>query len=211
MTESRSQQYSEETIKQVASESVRQGEDIRRRIHDLTLEALKSRRFDREGIREVVRAVSEGMSVGAAGTGTEMRQALAEAFRGMDQALTKSVDAGREAIRQLVATGRGISDNELKQALTGLKKVEEDFVATVSQVADSANERVRPELRELLRRATHAGTETGRQTARLAAEFTLAGVELAGEFSARFAQIASGVLAGMADALHKTEEQKKTP
>jgi hypothetical protein len=137
---------------------------------------------------------------------------MGQAFRGLDEALTKSVQAGEEALRQLVATGRGITDNEVKQALAGLKKIEEDFVATVSQVADSANERARPELRELVRRATHAGTETGRQTAHLMAEFTFSGIELAGQFSVRFAQLASGVLAGMADALEKSAaDRKKNP
>jgi hypothetical protein len=203
---------STDSIRQAASESMKAGEDVGRRVRDLTLEALKNRRFDREGIREVVRAVAEGMAAAAPASGGSMRQAMGQAFRGMDEALTKSVQAGEEALRQLVATGRGISDNEVKQALAGLKKIEEDFVATVSQVADSANERARPELRELVRRATHAGTETGRQTAHLMAQFTFSGLELAGQFSVRFAQMASGVLAGMADALEKSAaDRKKNP
>lgn len=196
-----------ETIRQAAADSMRQGEDIRRRVHDVTLEALKNRRFDREGIREVVRAVSEGVTRGADAGSSGLRERLAEAFRGMDEALTKSVAAGQQALRQMAATGRGFSDHELKQGVAGLKKIEHDFVETVNQVASSANERLRPELKEALRQTLHAGTETGRQSARLMAEFTLTGIELAGEFSARFAQVASGVLAGMADAL----SQKKDP
>lgn len=198
-------------IRQAVSDSMSKGEDIRRRVHDLTLEALKSRHFDRDAMREAVRAVTEGMARGAEGSHLGVRHALAEGFRGMDQALSKSVQAGHEAIRQMVATGRGISDHELKQALAGLRTMEEDFVATVDQVAHSANERVRPELRDLLRQSAHAGTETGRQTARLMAEFTLTSIELAGEFSARFAHLASGVLAGMADALDKSDRGRKTP
>ena len=200
-----------ENISQAASDSVRQGEDIRQRVHDVTLEALKSRRFDREAIREVVRAVTEGMTRGAEGSRLGVRQALAEGFRGMDQAITKSVQAGQEALRQMAAAGRGISDNELKQALAGLRKVEEDFVATVDQVANSANERVRPELRQVLSQAAHAGTETGRHTAKLMAEFTFTGIELAGEFGVRFAQLAGGVLAGMADALDASQRGRKKP
>lgn len=198
-----------ENISQAASDSVSKGEDIRQRVHDVTLEALKTRRFGREAIRDVVRAVTEGMTRGAEGNRLGVRHALAEGFRGMDQALTKSVQAGEEAIRQLVATGRGISDNEVKQALAGLRKVEEDFVATVEQVAHSANERMRPELRKLVSDATHLGTETGRRTAKLMAEFTLTGIEIAGEFGARFAHLASGVLGGMADALEKSDSSKK--
>jgi len=195
-----------ETIRQAAADSMRRGEDIRRRVHDVTLEALKNRRFDREGIREAVRAVSEGVTRGADAGESGLRERLGEAFRGMDEALTRSVEAGQQALRQMVATGRGFSDHELKQGVAGLKKIEHDFVETVNEVASSANERLRPELKEALRQTLHAGTETGRQTARLMAEFTLTGIELAGEFSARFAQVASGVLAGMADAL----QQRKT-
>jgi hypothetical protein len=188
------------------------GGDVARQMRDITLEALKNRRFDREGIREVVRAVTEGMAAAAPASGGSMRKLMGQAFRGMDEALTKSVEAGESALRQMVATGRSISDNEVKQALAGLKKIEEDFVATVSQVASSASERTRPELRALVERAAHAGTETGRRTAHLMKEFTFSGMELAGQFSVRFAQLASGVLAGMADALEKSaaERQRKT-
>ena len=197
-----------ENLSQAAAESARQGEELHRRIHDLTLEALKNRRFDREAIRDVVRAVTEGITRGAEGGRLGVRRTLAEGFRGMDQALTASVDAGREALRQMAAAGRGLVDNEAKQALAGLRKIEEDFVATVEQVARSSSERVRPELVEVLRQAAHAGTETGRHTARLATEFTLSGLELAGEFGARFAQLAGGMLAGMADALDKRDPGK---
>jgi uncharacterized protein DUF6781 len=175
----------------------------------VTLEALRNRRFDREGIREVVRAVSEGMAAAAPASGGTVRQVMGQAFRGMDEALTKSVEAGEKALRQLVSTGRGMADHEVKDALAGLKKIEQDFIETVSKVASSANERARPELRSLVERATQFGTETGKQTAKLMTEFTFSGMELAGQFSVRFAQMASGVLAGMADALEKSAAEKR--
>lgn len=203
----------EDNLRKAAGEAMKAGEDVTRRFRDLTLSALSNRRFDREGIREVVRAMTEGMAAAAPASGGTMRKAMGQAFRGMDEALTKSVEAGEEALRKLVATGRSISDNEVKQALAGLKKIEEDFLSTVSQVAESTNERVRPELRDLARRAARAGTETGRQAASLMADVTFSGIELAGHFSARFAQMASGVLAGMADALEKSaaNRQSKRP
>jgi hypothetical protein len=199
---------SRDSIRQATADAMKAGGDIARRVRGLTLEALGNRRFDREGIREVVRAVTEGMAAAAPAGGGAARKAMAQGFRGMDEALTRSMAAGEAALRQLLAAGRGIGDHEVKQALAGLQKIEEDFVATVSQVAQSANERARPELVELVRQATHAGTETGRQAAGLAAEFAFSGMELAGEFSARFAQMASGALAGMADALEKPAADK---
>ena len=109
---------------------------------------------------------------------------------------------------------------ELAQALAGLQKIEEDFVATVSQVAESASERVRPDLKEAVSQATKSGTETGRKTAAAMTEFTrslagtsieltLSGMELAGALGVRFAKIASGVLAGAADALDKASSEAK--
>ena len=213
-------EHSDDRIKQAAADSVKHGEDVRERVRDLTLGALTSRRFDRNAIRDVVRAVTEGASSGAESAGAGSRQSLADTFRGMDQALTKAVEAGQQTIRQLVDTGRGLSERELQEALAGLRKVEEDLVATVSQVAESASERVGPDLKEVVGRATRAGTDTGRQTAAAMTEFTqraagtsveltLAGIQLASEFGARLAQIASGVLAGAADALDKNSSQAK--
>jgi hypothetical protein len=203
---------STDSIRQAAVDAIKAGEDVTRRVRDVTLEALRNRRFDREGMREVVRAVTEGMAAAAPASGGTVRQVMGQAFRGMDEALTKSVEAGEQAVRQLVATGRGLADHEVKEALAGLKRIEADFVDTVSKVASSANERAAPELRALAERATRFGTETGKQTAKLMAEFAFTGIELAGQFSARFAQMASGVLAGMADALEKSAaERRKTP
>jgi hypothetical protein len=201
-----------DTLRKAASEAMKSGEDVGRRVRDITLQALANRRFDREGIRDVVRAVAEGIAAATPASGGTLRKAMGQAFRGMDEALSKSVQAGEDALRQLVATGRGINDNEVKQAIAGLKKIEEDFIDTVSKVASSTNERAGPELRDLAKRAAHAGTETGRQVAHLMAEFTFSGIELAGQFSVRFAQMASGILAGMADALEKSaaERQRKT-
>ena len=55
-------------------------------------------------------------------------------------------------------------------------------------------------------------TEFTQRAATASMELTLAGIELAGEFGARFAQIASGVLAGAAEALDKNSSHtKKTP
>ena len=212
----------EDTIRQAASDSMRHAESVRERVRDLTLDALTTRRFNREAIRDVVRAVTEGVSAGAADGRPGTRHSLAEAFRGMDQALAKSVEAGQEAIRRILDTGRSISERELQEALAGLQKIEEDFVSTVSQVADSAGERVAPELRDVVGKATHAGTETGRQVATAVTELTrtlagaslkvtLAGIEVAGEFGVRVAQIAGGVLSGMASALDKPPAETNKP
>ena len=64
----------------------------------------------------------------------------------------------------------------------------------------------------MLGSARTSGTQTGKQVAATMSEFaqrftvasidvTLAGVQAAGEYGARFAMLASGILSGVADAL----------
>ena len=202
----------EAEIREAAREAMRQGIDIRMRMQEITLRALQSRRFDREGIRQVVRAVTEGTARGAERKHTGMRQAMSEALSGLDQALRTSAEAGGAALKQLTASGRSFSDTELKQALANLRKLEQDFLDTVGQVTKATSENVRPELREALREARRAGTATGRQVAHTMGDFaqkfgaasfeaTLTGMETAADFGQRFAMIASGILGGMAEAL----------
>ena len=221
MAEQLPQPPSEERIRDAASETIAQGVDIRERVHDLTLAALKDRRFDRRGIQDVIRAVTQGVAIGA-GDRVDMRQTMSEALAGLDKALRTSAEAGQVALRELASSGRDFSDNDLKQALANLRKLEEDFFSTVGQVADAASERARPELREALAAARRSGTETGRQVASVMSEFahrfsvasldaTVAGLEMASTFGARFAELASGVLSGLADVLREQKTDSDTP
>src|SRR5437899_7116062 len=229
MTEHKPQQMSDASVtqevtgaslKQAASESIREGVDIRARVHDVTLLALKSRRFDRHGMREIVQAVTEGIALGAEQSRHDLRQALSEAFRGLDQALTRSAEAGRAALGQLIATGRDVSDAELKQALGTMKKLEDDFLSTAAHAAEAASEKVKPELQRIVDDARHTGTDTGKMVATALTEFTqrfsvasldiaLAGLDAANEVGTRFAKLASGILGGVADALAEPQSGKK--
>jgi Family of unknown function (DUF6781) len=222
MTNETPQDLSGEGLRAAASETVREGTDIRAKVHELTLLALNSQRFDRHGMREVIRAVTEGAATGAEKTTTDMRLAMSEALRGMDQALRTSAEAGHMALKTLAATGKTFSDSEFKSALANLRKLEDDFLATVGQVADAASTQVQPGLREALRSARKSGTETGKQVALTMGDFAqkfsaasadaaIAGLEAAGQFGARFAAVASGVLGGLADALRASAERKDKP
>jgi hypothetical protein len=147
-----------------------------------------------------------------------MREAMSEMLQGLDQALRVSAKAGHVALQELTVTGRAFSDNELKAALSSFRKIEDDFLGTVKQVADAANAQVRPELREALSEARKAGTETGREVASTMGDFAqkftaasfdaaIVGLETANEFGQRFALVASGVLGGLAEALRTSKDK----
>src|SRR5262245_46207681 len=107
------EQFSNESLKRNAEESVASGEQIRDRIRELTLNAFKERRFNFSEFQDVLRAMTEGISLGAEQRGTDVNSALAEAFAGMDQALTKAAQAGSLALRELASRSRQFSDNDL--------------------------------------------------------------------------------------------------
>lgn len=220
MTEKNSNMLSTEEIKQAASASVEEGVDIREKVRDLTLRALKTRKLSTEEIRPVINAVTEGISVGAAKRAGEVKSALSEGLAGMDEALTKAAEATRLALEQMTSHAKDFSESELDWALVNLKRLEEEFLDTVSVVADSAAGKIKQELKDLVVHARRAGTDTGAKVTetvntlgnKVSAtlhEGKVVGKDAAREMSARLASLASGILAGMADALHEKAEKLK--
>jgi len=211
---------SSDDLRAAASASMAGGGDIRDRVRDLMLQALRERKFDYTGMREVMHSMTEGISIGAEKSGKEVRHALAEAFTGMDQALSKVAQAGSLAMKEMTDRGRDFSQNELKQGLDSMRRMESDFLDSVRQVSKSAAGTVKGEWQDLLGHAQRTGTDTGRVIADTAREFStrmastmsdsaLAGMEAARTFGERFAAAASGILQGMSEALRPEDKGKK--
>ncbi len=203
---------SDEQIRAAASASMAGGENIRERVRDLTLQALQSRRLDLAAVRDVVRSMTEGITAGAEQRGYDVRQALSEAFAGMDQAMSKAAQASSLALQELSAKGREFSDTELKQGLERMQQMEGHFMDAVKHVSQAAGGTVRNEWQDLLAHAQRAGTDTGRIVSNTLRDFSMrmgatmsdsavSGLELARQFGERFAAMTSGILAGMSEAL----------
>lgn len=220
MTENNSNNLSSEEIKDAVSTSVEGGVDIRIKVRDLTLQALRSRRLDYDEIKPVITAVSEGISLGAAKHAGEVKVALAEGLAGLDEALTKAAEATRLALEELTSQAKDFSTTDLSWALVNLRRLEEEFLDTVGVVAESAAGKIKQEMKELISHARRAGTDTGAKVAETVStlnnkvsatlhEGKAASKEAAREMSARMASLTSGILAGMADALHEKAEKLK--
>jgi hypothetical protein len=216
MAENPTQEVSNESLRAAVSESVEEGIDIRERVRDLTLQAMRSRRLDPEELRQIMHAAFEGVSLGAERRGADVRAALADAVKGLDEAFMKSAEAGRLALEELTSRTRDFSENELKQALANMKRMEEDFMATLHQVAQTARPLVRTQMNDLFEHMRRTGTDTGMKMASTLSEFAhrmaqahidsrIAGLEAARELSARWAQMTSGFLAGLAEALRRDD------
>src|SRR5436305_15014668 len=91
----------DEVLKGLARESVKQGENLRAAVRELTLNALRSRELTLGEIKRVVRSVTEGVNLGAATSKIDADVVLREAFAGMEEAVLQAVQANHLALQQL--------------------------------------------------------------------------------------------------------------
>ena len=188
-------------------------EPIRERVKKLTSQVLQQGRVDPEAVREVASAVLGRTPGGAAVAGARAREFFAEAVRQLDDALVKSASATHGALQQLASHGEDFTDNDLKQALVSLRKLEEDSVAVSNRLAEALSANLRWEMTEIAAHAKNLGVEASVRVASRVGEFASSmnagsGLETVRGASANMAMLASGVLAGIADALRAQTEAK---
>jgi hypothetical protein len=201
-----------------AAPPVTEDQAIRQRVKGLTSQALRQGRVDPEAVRDVVRAVIGQTSGKAAVSGAEAREPFADAVRGLDEALVKSASATHGALQQLASRGKDFTDNDLKDALVSLRKLEEDYMAAANRVAEAMSGNLRHEMMELAVHAQNVGVEASARVATVMGEFASGnfasglgatpGLATMRGASVRMALLASGVLAGVADALRDQPEAK---
>ena len=78
-------------LKSLASESIKQGGNVRAAVRDLTLNAMQQRELTLDQIRKVLRSVAVGVNLGVADREVKVEKALADTVAGMDDALLKAV------------------------------------------------------------------------------------------------------------------------
>jgi len=197
-----------------AAPPVSEDQAIRQRVKGLTSQVLQQGRVDPDAVRDVVRAVIGQTPGNAAVSGVEARELFADAVRGLDEALVKSASATHGALQKLTSRGKDFTDNDLKEALVSLRKLEEDYMAAANRVADAMSGNLRREMMELAGHAQNVGVEASVRIATMMGEFASGmgatpGLATMRGASVRMASLASGVLAGVADALRDQTEAKK--
>jgi hypothetical protein len=186
---------------------------IRERVKGLTTQVLQQGRVDPEAVRDVVRAVIGPTPGNVAVSGFEHRELFADRVRILDEALARSTSATHGALQRLASRGKDFTDNDLKEALVNLRKLEEDYAAAANYIAEAMSGSLRREMMELAVHAQNVSVEASARVAALMGEFAggigatpgLATIRGAG---VRMALLASGVLAGVADALRDQPENK---
>jgi len=194
-----------------AAPPMTEDQEIRQRVKGLTSQVLQQGRVDPEAVRDVVRTVIGRTPGNAAVSGADAREMFTDAVRGLDEALVKSASAAHGALQQLASRGKDFTDNDLKEALVSLRKLEEDYMATANRLAEAMSGNLRREMTELAVHAQNVGVEASARVATMMGEFAsgMGGLATMRGASVRMALVASGVLAGVADALRDQTEAKK--
>jgi phage-related tail protein len=189
---------------------------IRQRVRELTTQVLQQGRVDTEAVRDVVRAVTGQPAAGMAANAAEARELFADAVRALDEALMQSASAAHGALQQLASRGKDFTDNDLKDALVSLRKLETAYAAAAGRVAEAMSGNLRREMMELAALAQNVGGEASARVAGMMGEFASrmgdgasSGLETVRGAGVRMALLASGVLAGVADALRDRSEASR--
>ena len=202
------------TTSDAASPVTTEDQVIRERVKGLTSQALQRGRIDPEAVKDIVRTVMGGAPDSTA-AGVQARELFADAVRKLDEALVKSASAAHDALQQLATRGKDFTDNDLKEALVSLRKLEQDYAAAASRIAEAMTGKLRSEMMELAVHAQNLGAEASARVASMVGEFAESmgaspGVAKIRDAGARMALLASGVLGGVADALREQSETKKS-
>lgn len=197
-----------------AAPPMTEDQEIRQRVKGLTSQVLQQGRVDPEAVRDVVRTVIGRTPGNAAVSGADAREMFTDAVRGLDEALVKSASAAHGALQQLASRGKDFTDNDLKEALVSLRKLEEDYMATANRLAEAMSGNLRREMTELAVHAQNVGVEASARVATMMGEIASGmgatpGLATMRGASVRMALVASGVLGGVADALRDQTEAKK--
>ena len=202
------------TTSDAASPVTTEDQVIRERVKGLTSRALQHGRIDPEAVKDIVRTVMGGAPDSMA-AGVQARELFADAVRKLDEALMKSASATHDALQQLATRGKDFTDNDLKEALVSLRKLEQDYAAAADRIAEAMTGKLRSEMMELAVHAQNLGVEASARVASMMGEFAESvgaspGVATIRDAGVRMALLASGVLAGVADALREQSEAKKS-
>jgi ElaB/YqjD/DUF883 family membrane-anchored ribosome-binding protein len=199
-------------LKSLASQSIKQGSNVRAAVRDLTLKALQQRELTLDQIGKVLRSVTEGVNLGVAKREIKVEKVLSDTVAGMDDALLKAVQASNVALHRLTGKGYDYEDSNLKQALDELEKLEDEFLQSIAKATDSASERIRTPWNRVLEKTKRSGTATGTQVASTVRDYAKraqiamraqreTSFKTAHLLTQNFATLASGILIGMSEGL----------
>lgn len=150
--------------------TVAQGSNVQKDVHDLTVKALSRHHRDHESLRDVIRAVLKGVREGAEHklqqTPVQVQtvfKPIRDAVAGLDGALAQFAEASKLALEEAAGRAQKFSNDELVRVRKDLEGVENLFLETLQSSASTAHKVVSETLHDLATHARRNGTAVGSQ------------------------------------------------
>jgi hypothetical protein len=147
-------------LTEMVAAAVKQGENLRVNVRNITLQALQARDLSLSQIKSVLSSVTAGVNRGAADVeGNDGAKMISKALAGMDEALLQAVKASHIAINQLSENGADFESSRMKKSLAELERLEDEFLKVVRQAASgAATGRIKTGWTQMLEQAQVNGT-----------------------------------------------------
>jgi hypothetical protein len=198
----------------VSEESEVESLDLRERVKAATVAALRDGKISISELRDIGRSLAEGVTQGLGQRKTAVGEGLSQAVSGIGQAYGEVSERIGLTLRESMDRNRNFKSEDLSEPLERLKCLEEEFRATMKELADKSGRHVKGEWGEVSEHFSKVGSDVGSRMRdgleslynRLhgeAREAKSAVKDALGEGGSRVADAASGLFAGVSDALKK--------
>lgn len=217
-----------EELKQTVADAVSENQadeatpELRDRVRDATVAALRDGKISLDELRNIGRALTEGISLGLSRRGSSVKEGLSQAVSGIGQAYGEVSDRIGLTVKESLERNKNFKNGDLKEPLERLKCLEEEFRATMRELADKSGKHLKGEWGEVsghfgkvgsdiggrmrdsvesLYNRLHGGTREAREALKSALS----------EGGSRVSDAASGLMAGVSDVLKKDKGAPPAP
>ena len=150
--------------------TVAQGSNVQKEVHDLTIRTLREQHRDHETLRGVISAVLKGEREGAEqklqqtpAQAQIVLKSIRDAVAGLDTALAQLAEASKLALEEAAGRAQKYSNDELMRVRKDLESVESLFLEILLSSASTAHKVVSETLHDLATHAKRNGTAVGSQ------------------------------------------------
>ncbi len=226
-----SKQTSSHHTKARAKSTATSGEDIRDRIHDLSVGAFRDRRLKLKDVSKLIHDVLDGAVDGIDAEVPKGRSSvLREVFDGLRDGVHTIASATATTAREVRGRTRQVATKDAPTAASHIRAAHGEFLKAVRNFAGKSTKEVRDELHDLAARAERTAPKVKASTRRVAnaadgrlgklsSEAAQTGGKVARKAARSVALGASGLFGGLAEAIappaaptkRKTTAARRTP
>jgi hypothetical protein len=187
--------------------------DVRKRVHDLTVEAFRDRKLKVDQLPDLMEEVLEGAAAGLDDAMPGNRKSvLRQVVGGLSDAFSAVGHAAKETFKGATKRGQRFAKHEVAKVVDDLSGLEDGFVDSVGSFSSKLGHELKGEVDSILSEGKKAGKKIGPSVrgavsaanghlAELAEEAASTGVRAARGTVRGIMLGASGLLAGLSDAL----------